>query len=143
MSVTTAGATTGGGTAGGGASVSGDIDSSLGEGRGFAPAQAAGLGVPRWHVASVDEYRSLPRRSVEDPESFWREQGARLAWFRPFDRVLDWNPPDARWFVGGATNACYNSVDRHVQAGFGEQTAIVWEGEPVTPRTSHPAPGSR
>jgi len=121
---------------------SGAIDSILREDRVFAPPAASSLGFVSWHVNSLDAYRTLHRRSVEDPEGFWREEGARLSWFSPFERVLEWNPPDARWFGGGTTNACYNCVDRHVQSGHGEDTAIVWEGEPVAPRTSHPAPGS-
>ncbi len=120
----------------------GAIDSTLREARLFKPPAAGSLGFPRWHVGSLEEYRSLHAFSINDPDGFWRKEARNLAWFRPFEKVLDWTPPDARWFVGGQTNACYNCVDRHVQAGFGDQTAIVWEGEPVAPRTSHPAPGS-
>ncbi len=122
--------------------VTGDIDSTLREKRVFQPPTPVSLGFPKWHVPSIEDYRALHARSIADPNGFWREEGARLSWFHPFEHVLEWEPPDAKWFGGGTTNACYNCVDRHVQAGFGEQTAIVWEGEPVTPRTSHPAPGS-
>jgi acetyl-CoA synthetase len=120
----------------------GAIENLLREDRVYRPPTASAAGFPRWHVASMEEYRALHRRSVEKPDEFWREEAGRLAWFKPFDRVLEWNPPDARWFIGGGINACYNCVDRHVQAGFGEQVAIIWEGEPIGPRTSHPAPGS-
>jgi acetyl-CoA synthetase len=118
------------------------ISSSLQESRTFPPPAACDLGFPFWHVASIDEYRQLHAQSINHPEIFWADEAENLDWFRPFERVLDWHPPDARWFGGGQLNACYNCVDRHVQAGHGEQTAIVWEGEPVAPRTSHPAPGS-
>lgn len=118
------------------------ISSMLQEKRVFQPPRAGELGFPSWHIGSIDEYRRQHAASVADPEAFWAEEASRLSWFRGWDRVLDWQPPDARWFVGGKLNACYNCVDRHVQAGHGEQTAIVWEGEPVAPRTSHPAPGS-
>ncbi len=57
--------------------------------------------------------------------------------------MLEWNAPDAKWFVGGKLNACYNCVDRHVQAGNGDECAIVWEGEPVGPQTSHAVAGSK
>ncbi|MBL8759072.1 MAG: AMP-binding protein, partial [Phycisphaerae bacterium] len=118
------------------------VDAILNERRCFPPPPASALGFPAWHVGSLDEYRALHARSVAEPESFWAEEARRLDWFTPFDRVLDWAPPDAKWFPGGTLNACYNCVDRHVQAGCGEQTAIIWEGEPVAPRTSHAAPGS-
>src|SRR5262245_31249761 len=107
------------------------IDSSLQESRTFPPASASACGFPSWHVSSIEEYRKLHARSLSDPDGFWSEEARRLAWFHPFDRVLEWNPPDAKWFVGGQLNACYNCVDRHVQAGHGEEVALVWEGEPI------------
>jgi len=93
-------------------------------------------------VSSLAEYKRLHKRSVQDPEGFWSSEARKLAWFRMWDRVLDWHAPDAKWFVGGHTNACYNCVDRHVQAGFGDEVGLIWEGEPVGPQTSHVAPGS-
>jgi len=65
-------------------------------------------------------------------EDFWREEAlGRVSWFRPFDRVLEWKLPYAKWFLGGKLNACYNCVDRHVEAGRGDKVAYFWEGEPV------------
>jgi acetyl-CoA synthetase len=90
----------------------------------------------------MSEYKRLHKRSLEDSEGFWSGEARKLAWFQMWDRVLEWNAPDAKWFVGGKTNACYNCVDRHVQAGYGDEVALIWEGEPVGPRTSHVAPGS-
>ncbi len=119
-----------------------DIQSTLQEQRLFQPPDAKSLGFDRWHVGSLDEYRALHKRSIWDPEGFWAEESHHVSWFKPFTHVLEWHAPDAKWFVGGQTNACYNCVDRHVQAGHGDETAIVWEGEPVAPRTSHPAAGS-
>ena len=119
-----------------------DIQSTLQEQRLFQPPDAKSLGFDRWHVGSLDEYRALHKRSIWDPEGFWAEESHHISWFKPFTHVLEWHAPDAKWFVGGQTNACYNCVDRHVQAGHGDETAIVWEGEPVAPRTSHPAAGS-
>ncbi len=114
-----------------------NIESVLHETRTFPPVAAAKLGLPTWHIDSIDEYRNLHARSISEPEGFWAEEARRLAWFAPFGKVLEWNAPDAKWFVGGRLNACYNCVDRHVQAGFGDCEAIIWEGEPVSPRTAH------
>ena len=88
------------------------------------------------HVGSMEEYEKLYARSIEDPEGFWGEHAPALHWFKKWDRVLEWNLPDAKWFVGGKTNLCYNCVDRQVDAGLGDQTAIVWEGEPIGPTAS-------
>ncbi len=118
------------------------VSSALVENRRFPPVRATDLGFSSWHVAGEAAYRELHRRSIADPDGFWGAEASHLAWFTPWTRVLDWQPPDARWFVGGQINACYNCVDRHVQNGFGEETAIIWEGEPVDPRTSHPTAGS-
>ena len=64
-------------------------------------------------------------------ETFWAEEGrGRVTWFEPFEQVLEWEPPDAKWYVGGTLNVTYNCVDRHVEAGRGEKVAFHWEGEP-------------
>ena len=64
---------------------------------------------------------------------FWAECAEKISWFSQFERVLDWNPPFAKWFVGGTTNACYNAVDRH-QEHCASKMAIVWEAEDGTCR---------
>jgi acetyl-CoA synthetase len=69
-------------------------------------------------------------RASRDPEGFWAEQAEALHWFRPWDTVMDWNPPWVKWFVGGKLNASYNCLDRHVQSGGGDKVAYYWEGEP-------------
>src|SRR5690606_14730278 len=69
--------------------------------------------------------------SVDNPEKFWGEHAADLHWFTKWGRVLEWNLPDAKWFVGGKTNVCYNCIDRQIEAGLGDKVAIVWEGEPL------------
>src|SRR5437867_11723047 len=97
-----------------------NISSVLHETRIFPPQPGSALGFSKWHVGSIEEYRELHKRSVDDPEGFWGEEAKRMAWFKPYHKVLKWNAPDAKWFVGGQTNACYNCVDRHVQAGFGD-----------------------
>jgi propionyl-CoA synthetase len=71
-------------------------------------------------------YKEFHRRSLEDREGFWAEQARLVDWHHPFEEVLDYSrPPFARWFVGGQTNLCHNSVDRHL-AARGDQTALVW-----------------
>ncbi len=65
-----------------------------------------------------------------DPEAFWARFAGELDWFEPWDQVLDWNPPNAKWFLGGKLNASYNCVDRHVKNGRRNKAAIIWEGEP-------------
>src|SRR5436305_135670 len=65
-------------------------------------------------------------------EDFWKEEALkRVSWFQPFDRVLEWKLPYAKWFLGGKLNVCYNCVDRHVEAGRGDKVAYYWEGEPI------------
>ena len=71
-------------------------------------------------------YREFYRRSVEDRESFWRDEAALIDWQMPFERVLDYsNPPFARWFVGGRLNLCHNAVDRHL-AARGDSVALLY-----------------
>ena len=66
----------------------------------------------------------------EDLESFWASWARELHWFEPWDQVLEWTPPYAKWFVGGKLNACYNCIDRHLDGPRRHKTALLWEGEP-------------
>jgi propionyl-CoA synthetase len=71
-------------------------------------------------------------RSIEDPEGFWADVAEDIHWYKRWDKVLDdSNPPFYRWFVGGETNTCYNAVDRHVEAGRGDQHALIYDS-PIT-----------
>src|SRR5262249_32434196 len=71
-----------------------------------------------------------------DREAFWAEQADQLHWDRRWDQVLDWSGrPFAKWFVGGQLNVAYHCVDRHGEAGHGDQVALHWEGEPGDTRT--------
>src|SRR3954453_19030894 len=75
---------------------------------------------------ALQAVRELHRRSLADPEGFWREEARLIDWHQPFERVLDASrPPFARWFVGGKTNLCHNAVDRHV-ASRGSQKALIY-----------------
>jgi len=99
------------------------LDSLLQEDRSFPP--------PSAFVAHANENDpAVYARADADPEAYWSEWAERLHWFRPWDRVLEWTPPYARWFVGGRLNAAYNCLDRHLEAGRGSRTALLWEGEP-------------
>src|SRR3954447_22904694 len=82
-------------------------------------------------------YRSIYRRSLEQPEDFWAEAASALHWDKPWDRVLDAErAPFYSWFKGGRLNTCYNAVDRHVRTGRGAQAAIIHDSPASgSPRT--------
>ena len=82
------------------------------------------------HIRSLEDYESLYRRSIEDPEEFWAAAAGELHWFEPWRKVLEWNEPWAQWFAGGKMNLSYNCLDLQVEHGRGEKTALLWEGEP-------------
>src|SRR5690606_2336064 len=114
-------------------SASGQIDHVLIEDRLFPPPPE----FARKAVMSTQEqYEQLYAAAKDDPEGFWRQEALEhLHWFEPFDEGLQWEPPHAKWFVGGKTNASYNCLDAHVAAGRGDRVAILWEGEPGDTRT--------
>src|SRR5579863_8363035 len=87
------------------------------------------------HIKSLEEYEHIYRESVEHPEKFWGRIAEELHWFKKWDRVLEWNSPWAKWFVGGQINLSYNCLDRHVQTWRKNKAALVWEGEPGEVRT--------
>ncbi len=83
------------------------------------------------NVRSLEEFQRSYRRSLEDPEGFWREKAlAHIEWFQPFDEVLKWELPVARWFRNGKLNVCYNCLDKHLPTPVADRTALMWEGEP-------------
>jgi acetyl-CoA synthetase len=107
---------------------SGSMESLSHEHRKFTPPAAVSS---KAHIKSFEQYQQMHRESIENPEQFWGKVAGELHWFKKWDRVLEWNLPDAKWFVNGKTNLCYNCVDRQVDAGLGDKVAIVWEGEPM------------
>ncbi len=107
------------------------IETQLTENRTFPAPAAADVGFPRWHIGSEAEYLEQHRRSIEDPAGFYGDVAKELNWFEPWREICSWELPDARWFDGAVTNLCHNAVDRHVDAGHGDATALIWEGEPV------------
>ncbi|MGH9519206.1 MAG: acetyl-coenzyme A synthetase N-terminal domain-containing protein, partial [Terriglobales bacterium] len=84
----------------------------------------------RAHVSGRAAYDELRRLALSDPEAFWGQHArAGLHWFRPFDQVLEWKAPFARWFLGGTTNASFNCLDRHLAGWRRNKAALLWEGE--------------
>ena len=79
--------------------------------------------------------RTMFEQAAADSEGFWAEQAKALTWFEPWDQVLDWQLPFAKWFVGGRLNVAFNCLDRHVEAGLGDRVAFHFEGEPGDRRT--------
>ena len=82
------------------------------------------------HISSMEQYQKMYDESVADPESFWANVAERITWYKRWDTVREYDFVNAniRWFDGGKLNACYNCLDRHVEAGHGDATAIIWEG---------------
>jgi acetyl-CoA synthetase len=122
-------------------SESSNIESTLSEDRHFPPPPEF---ADQAHLGSMEQYKALHKRSIEDPEAFWTEEATNQYWFKPWHKVLEWDAPDAKWFVGGKANLCYNCVDRQVSEGHGEATAIIWEaeemdalGEPVVTKLTY------
>src|SRR5437868_776442 len=104
-----------------------NIDSVLQEQRKFEPpAEFA----QRAYIKSLEEYERIYKESIEEPEKFWGRVARELYWFKPWDKVLEWKAPWAKWFAGGQINLSYNCLDRHVQTWRKNKAALVWEGEP-------------
>jgi acetyl-CoA synthetase len=87
----------------------------------------------RAHARVTDQ--GVYARAAADPEAFWAEFATELEWAQPWTQVLDWQPPHARWFVGGRLNVSVNCLDRQVRTAHRNKAAIVWEGEPGDRRT--------
>jgi acetyl-CoA synthetase len=105
-----------------------DIDVLLQEHRKFEPPDEFRR---QAHVSSTELYTDAAR----DPERFWAGMAASLEWSRPWDTVLEWTPPHAKWFVGGKLNASVNCLDRHIRTARRNKAALVFEGEPGDRRT--------
>jgi acetyl-CoA synthetase len=89
-------------------------------------------------VKSMDEYKKLYDESIKDPDAFWAKIAERLHWFKKWDTVREYDFVNANiaWYKGGKLNISYNCLDRHVEAGKGNNTAIIWEGnEPSESKT--------
>jgi acetyl-CoA synthetase len=108
--------------------VSPEIEALLKEERSFAPAEPFAAG-------AVMNDPEIYARAAKDPEAFWAGFAKELDWMQPWSKVLDWNPPDARWFVDGKINVSANCLDRHAKSWRRNKAAFIWEGEPGDRRT--------
>ncbi len=99
----------------------------LSENRTFAP--------PAEFAKNANAQAGLYDEAERDRLAFWERQAGQLHWFKKWDSVLDWQPPFAKWFLGGKLNASYNALDRHVLEGRGDRVAFYFEGEPGDTRT--------
>ena len=82
------------------------------------------------HIKSMADYKKLWTRSIKSPEAFWGKMGKNeLVWFKPFNKVLQWREPFAKWFLGGKLNVTYNCLDRHLDTPTANKAALIWEGE--------------
>jgi acetyl-CoA synthetase len=111
---------------------SSDIQSTLNELRVFDPPSEFSS---RAHIGNMADYERLYEEADRDPESFWGRIASEIEWFEPWTKVLEWNVPWARWFVGGKLNLSHNCLDRHVATWRRNKAAIIWEGEPGEIRT--------
>jgi acetyl-CoA synthetase len=110
----------------------GSIESMLNETRVFPPPPEFAA---KAHIGSLVEYQKLWDSARDNPEEFWAETAKAIDWFSPWNQVLDWQPPHAKWFLGATVNASHNCVDRHANGPRKDKPALVWEGEPGDRRT--------
>jgi len=103
------------------------IESVLTESRSFPPPEAF---AKQAHVKSMADYEALYAKAAKDPEGFWAEVAGELTWTKKWKRVLEWDLPDAKWFVGGQLNVSVNCLDRHAASWRKNKAALIFEGEP-------------
>ena len=104
-----------------------NIESTLTETRVFEPSDDF---VSQAHVQGFENYQRLCAEADASPEKFWAGIASELHWFKPWDKVLEWEPPFAKWFSGGELNLAYNCLDRHLSGPRRNKAAIIWESEP-------------
>src|SRR5215472_13664907 len=109
-----------------------NIDSILTETRSFAPPSEFSKDA---HIRTREDYDKLCAKAKADPEGFWADIARELHWFKPWEKVLEWNFPCAKWFLGGQLNLSYNCLDRHLDSWRKNKAAIIWESEPGEVRT--------
>ncbi|MFH1738584.1 MAG: acetate--CoA ligase [bacterium] len=104
------------------------VDALLEEKRSFAPPAD-------FKTRALVQDEEIYHKANKDREAFWAECAKNLEWYQEWDKVLEWNPPDVKWFVGGKLNASYNCLDRHVKTSLRNKAAIIWEAETGEQRT--------
>ena len=104
------------------------IDVLLTEDRKFAPPAA-------FAKEALIQDETLYAQADEDYLAYWAERAKDVEWMQPYDEVLQWEPPNAKWFVGGKLNITVNCLDRHIRGPKRNQAALIWEGEPGDTRT--------
>jgi acetyl-CoA synthetase len=109
-----------------------NIESVLHEERVFPPAPEFSA---QAHVSSLDQWEQLRAEASADPDGFWGRMAEDLEWFEKWTQVLVWEPPHAKWFVGGKLNISHNCLDRHLRTWRRNKAALIWEGEPGEQRT--------
>ncbi|UCC24125.1 MAG: acetate--CoA ligase [Gemmatimonadales bacterium] len=102
---------------------SGALDSLLSENRRIAPSSGFANSA---HVSDDRVYAE----AEADFQAYWARWAGELDWFEPWEKVLEWTPPHAQWFVGGKLNVCHNCLDRHLDGPRRNKAALIWEGEP-------------
>src|SRR5947209_10247022 len=89
----------------------------------------------RARIRSLAQYQKMYRESIKQPDKFWTREAKELTWHKPWNRVLNWKAPFAKWFVGGQLNISENCLDRHLTGPRRNKAALLWEGEPGERRT--------
>ena len=105
-----------------------EIDALLQENRRFPPNET-------WRESAHANDPGIYERAAKDPEAFWAAMARELEWMTPWNTVLEWKPPYAKWFIGGKLNASANCIDRHIRTPRRNKAALIWEGEPGDRRT--------
>ena len=94
---------------------------------------------PTWlkRQANLQDLAGERARSVADPDAFWGAWASRFQWFKPWEKVMDWQYPDHRWFVGGETNITLNCLDRHADGANRTKLAMIWIAEDGSERKAN------
>src|SRR5436190_20897372 len=100
--------------------MSADIEALLQEHRKFEPPEP-------FRAAAQPNDPAIYERAAADPEAYWAAEAATLEWITRYERVLDWKPPHAQWFVGGKLNASVNCLDRHLRSARRNKAALIFE----------------
>ena len=82
------------------------------------------------HIKTSDQYNDLYKQSIKSSDKFWDKRANRIDWYQKWDKIsdIDFSKAKIKWFENGKLNASYNCLDRHIENGFGEDIALIWEG---------------